>query len=73
MTYWTAVRKLTAILQQCARLGHECDYSPKLAFKDETTKVVDKYLGPEGSNEWDRKIISLSGALPLLWCHRSTF
>ncbi|MCJ1317526.1 hypothetical protein MMC15_002851 [Xylographa vitiligo] len=30
---------------QCARLGHECDYSHKVAFKDETSKVVDKYLG----------------------------
>ncbi|MCJ1401685.1 hypothetical protein MMC11_004902 [Xylographa trunciseda] len=30
---------------QCTRLGHECDYSHKVAFKDETSKVVDKYLG----------------------------
>ncbi|MCJ1471848.1 hypothetical protein MMC13_000489 [Lambiella insularis] len=33
--------------KQCTRLGHECDYSHKVAFKDETLKVVDKYLGAD--------------------------
>ena len=41
--------------KQCTRLNHECDYSPKLAFKDETPKVVDKYLGPNSPlDDWDR-------------------
>ena len=30
---------------QCTRLNHVCDYSPKLAFKDETPGIIDKYLG----------------------------
>jgi hypothetical protein len=44
--------------QQCTRLNHECDYSPKLAFKDETPKIVDKYLGPNspGAN-WNREYL----------------
>jgi hypothetical protein len=43
--------------QQCIRLSHTCDYSNKVVFKDETRKVVDKYLGPSqgrGDN-WDRR------------------
>ena len=42
--------------KQCTRLNYECDYSPKLAFKDETPKVIDKYLGSNSPvDDWDRK------------------
>lgn len=27
---------------QCARLGHSCDYSPRLAFRDDTPRVRER-------------------------------
>lgn len=46
--------------KQCTRLGHVCDYNPRLAFKDETAKIVEKYLGGGGgpSRQWDSESIS---------------
>ncbi|MCJ1245111.1 hypothetical protein MMC30_002312 [Trapelia coarctata] len=44
---WTCrQRKVKFVVwcNQCTRLGHTCDYSHKVAFKDETQKVVNKYL-----------------------------
>ena len=30
------------ICGQCSRLGHTCDYSPRLSFRDDTRRVVDR-------------------------------
>ena len=32
----------------CARLGHACDYNPRLSFKDDTPRVVNKISGGGG-------------------------
>lgn len=45
------------VLQPCSRLGHTCDYNPRLSFKDDTPRVVEKILCPGKSKGpvWDRK------------------
>ncbi|MCJ1309148.1 hypothetical protein MMC25_002803 [Agyrium rufum] len=45
-------------VQQCVRLGHPCDYSPRLSFKDETLKYVHKYEGKDAANRenWDPSV-----------------
>ena len=30
------------ICGQCTRLGHNCDYSPRLAFRDDTPRVLER-------------------------------
>lgn len=42
---------------QCARLGHTCDYSPKLTFRDDTNRVVERMqdVTVAGSAVWDRQ------------------
>lgn len=42
---------------QCTRLGHTCDYSPRLSFRDDTTRVVERMEGvtAAGSGVWDRQ------------------
>ncbi|KAL9126937.1 MAG: hypothetical protein Q9217_004095 [Psora testacea] len=32
----------------CSRLGHTCDYNPRLLFKDDTSRVVEKLSGKRG-------------------------
>ncbi|MCJ1464059.1 hypothetical protein MMC07_002670 [Pseudocyphellaria aurata] len=46
----------------CARLGHLCDYNPRLAFKDDTPRVVEKmkHLECSGSLVWDTDSIAPS-------------
>ena len=29
----------------CSRLGHECDYNPRLSFRDDTPRVIEKISG----------------------------
>ncbi|KAK6361915.1 hypothetical protein TWF730_005623 [Orbilia blumenaviensis] len=45
------------VCSQCARLQHQCDYHPRLSFRDDTRRIVDRM--PEvsivGSVTWDRK------------------
>ena len=40
------------------RLGHSCDYSPRLSFKDETPKYIERYLGSSRlqTQTWDRRL-----------------
>ncbi|KAF9886200.1 hypothetical protein FE257_011923 [Aspergillus nanangensis] len=40
---------------QCTRLGHECDYSPRLCFRDDTRRVMDrmKDVSTAGNVVWD--------------------
>jgi Fungal Zn(2)-Cys(6) binuclear cluster domain len=42
---------------QCARLGHRCDYSPRLTFRDDTSRVVDRMteVSVAGNAVWDCK------------------
>src|SRR2546423_943477 len=42
---------------QCTRLGHTCDYSPRLSFRDDTPRVVERMqdVSTLGSSVWDRK------------------
>jgi hypothetical protein len=46
---------------QCARLGHTCDYSPRLAFRDDTPRVLERMqdLMIVTSSVWDCQCISL--------------
>jgi hypothetical protein len=40
---------------QCSRLGHHCDYSPRLSFRDDTPRVVERMqeVSIVGSSIWD--------------------
>lgn len=42
---------------QCGRLGHSCDYSPRLSFRDDTSRVVERMpdVFTAGSSVWDRQ------------------
>ena len=44
------------IIQPCSRLGHPCDYNPRLSFKDDTPRVLEKMSGAtkSGGPVWDR-------------------
>ena len=46
---------LTNLLQPCSRLGHSCDYNPRLSFKDDTPRVIEKMAGvvESGGPVWD--------------------
>lgn len=41
---------------QCTRLGHNCDYSPRLSFRDDTPRVVERMqdVTVVSSSIWDR-------------------
>lgn len=41
--------------QPCSRLGHPCDYNPRLSFKDDTPRVLEKMSGVarSGGPVWD--------------------
>lgn len=45
---------------QCSRLGHTCDYLPRLAFRDDTQRVVDRMqlVNTVGSSVWDLRVAS---------------
>lgn len=47
---------LTSQYQPCSRLGHTCDYNPRLSFKDDTPRVIEKMSGGPGLGGpvWDR-------------------
>lgn len=42
---------------QCSRLGHACDYNPRLSFRDDTARVVERMqdVTTAGSAVWDRR------------------
>ena len=46
--------------QQCVRLSKDCDYTSKVLFKDETPKVVDKYLDSGATEDlpWSHQYLS---------------
>lgn len=39
------------VKQPCARLGHLCDYNPRLAFKDDTKRIVAKMRHMKGPDD----------------------
>jgi hypothetical protein len=43
---------------QCSRLGHSCDYSPRLAFRDDTPRILERMqeVTIVTSSVWDRKL-----------------
>ncbi|KAL3470663.1 hypothetical protein BJX99DRAFT_251014 [Aspergillus californicus] len=43
---------------QCARLGHVCDYQPRLCFRDDTRRVMERMpdVKTKGNAVWDPKI-----------------
>ncbi|KAL8755146.1 MAG: hypothetical protein Q9199_003850 [Rusavskia elegans] len=45
----------------CTRLGHRCDYNPRLSFKDDTPRVVEKmqHLTGQSQGVWDRLLSRL--------------
>ncbi|KAL8701196.1 MAG: hypothetical protein Q9224_000606 [Gallowayella concinna] len=50
------IRHVDKLVQPCARLGHRCDYNPRLSFKDDTPRVVEKmqHLTGQSKGVWDR-------------------
>ncbi|OJD27852.1 hypothetical protein ACJ73_00755 [Blastomyces percursus] len=51
---------------QCSRLGHECDYSPRLAFRDDTSRIKQRMqaVSTAGNAVWDPKSPTLSAGSP---------
>lgn len=43
------------VCAQCSRLGHNCDYSPRLAFRDDTPRIVERMqdFTNVASSVWD--------------------
>ncbi|KAL5333749.1 hypothetical protein BJX70DRAFT_391932 [Aspergillus crustosus] len=43
---------------QCARLGHICDYQPRLCFRDDTRRVMERMpdVKTKGNTVWDPKM-----------------
>ncbi|KAE8147029.1 hypothetical protein BDV25DRAFT_161273 [Aspergillus avenaceus] len=43
---------------QCMRLGHKCDYRPRLSFRDDTQRVIERMSDVKvaGNVVWDREI-----------------
>ena len=64
---------------QCSRLGHVCDYSPRLSFRDDTPRVVERMaeVSIVGSSIWDCQYVSsesgcwLTTYSPLTRSHRN--
>ncbi|CZR50832.1 uncharacterized protein PAC_00706 [Phialocephala subalpina] len=42
---------------QCVRLGHECDYNPRLSFRDDTPRIVERMqeVSIVGSSVWSSR------------------
>ncbi|KAI9373323.1 hypothetical protein BJX61DRAFT_388312 [Aspergillus egyptiacus] len=57
---------------QCARLGHICDYQPRLCFRDDTRRVMERMpdVRTKGNAVWDPKppleneLLFTSGSMP---------
>lgn len=46
----------TDVGKQCKRLSHQCDYSPRVSFRDDTQRIMGRMQGvsTRGSVVWDR-------------------
>ncbi|OAX83466.1 hypothetical protein ACJ72_02168 [Emergomyces africanus] len=51
---------------QCSRLGHECDYSPRLAFRDDTSRIKQRMqaVSTAGNAVWDLTSSTLTASSP---------
>ncbi|PGG99304.1 hypothetical protein AJ79_08571 [Helicocarpus griseus UAMH5409] len=51
---------------QCARLGHECDYSPRLSFRDDTSRIKQRMqdVFTAGNAVWDPTSPTLTASSP---------
>ncbi|EEH19043.2 hypothetical protein PABG_01362 [Paracoccidioides brasiliensis Pb03] len=51
---------------QCSRLGHECDYSPRLSFRDDTFRIKQRMPGVSttGNAVWDLTSPTLTASSP---------
>ncbi|KKZ64832.1 hypothetical protein EMCG_09280 [[Emmonsia] crescens] len=52
--------------RQCSRLGHECDYSPRLAFRDDTFRIKQRMQAvfTAGNAVWDPTSPTLTASSP---------
>lgn len=59
---------------QCTRLGHHCDYSPRLAFRDDTPRVLERMQDVTivTSSVWDCQYKSCYLALSMLTSNSAT-
>ncbi|KAL4776226.1 hypothetical protein BDW60DRAFT_213688 [Aspergillus nidulans var. acristatus] len=65
-------RSRTGCCQQCARLGHVCDYQPRVCFRDDTRRIRERMpdVKTKGNVVWDpktspkRERITTSGSIP---------
>ncbi|KAL8635945.1 MAG: hypothetical protein Q9228_006609 [Teloschistes exilis] len=55
----------------CTRLGHRCDYNPRLSFKDDTPRIVEKmqHLTGQAKGVWERQSSQTQSLFSL---HRSS-
>ncbi|KAL4881505.1 hypothetical protein BJY04DRAFT_189130 [Aspergillus karnatakaensis] len=51
---------------QCARLGHVCDYQPRLCFRDDTRRVMERMpdVKTKGNSVWDSAKMTFRSKLP---------
>ncbi|KAK2806917.1 hypothetical protein FQN51_005717 [Onygenales sp. PD_10] len=51
---------------QCTRLGHDCDYSPRLSFRDDTARVKERMqdVSTAGNAVWDPTSPGLAASSP---------
>ncbi|GKZ35312.1 hypothetical protein AbraIFM66950_005907 [Aspergillus brasiliensis] len=57
-------------LLQCARLGHVCDYRPRLCFRDDTRRVRERMsdVRTAGNVVWDPTVTSRKTSVPPSTC-----
>lgn len=60
---------------QCSRLGHTCDYNPRLSFRDDTPRIVERMqdVTTAGSFIWDRQWLPGCLLRQTDRCDRGTF
>ncbi|KAI9890047.1 MAG: hypothetical protein M1814_004563 [Vezdaea aestivalis] len=48
-------REKSSVMKQCARLQHRCDYNPRLSFRDDTPRIIERMqeVSIDGSVVWD--------------------
>ncbi|KAN0086706.1 Fungal specific transcription factor domain containing protein [Elaphomyces granulatus] len=53
---------------QCTRLGHACDYNPRLSFRDDTSRVMERMsaVSTAGNAVWDPSYRGISVSSPAL-------
>ncbi|KAI9674507.1 MAG: hypothetical protein M1817_001845 [Caeruleum heppii] len=57
---WTCRTRKVKCDEQRPTCSHACDYNPRVTFRDDTPRVVDRYAG--GSSAWERQSSSREGS-----------